>query len=157
MSADDYHRLCGQSDEWADTNLIYGIVHQPQALAPYHQHAVNVVAELLRDTHPSLRIYTRVRMRYGEYCSLVADVAAFNVDPELMSAEEPARGNQEWAIDIVHSDFDFVPKLKVYAQHRVPEYWVIDWEQGHVDRHSRPAQGVYGQVVRVPLSEVVSL
>jgi hypothetical protein len=156
MHVDDYHALCRQYPEWARTSLIDGVVYVHLADVDYHNQAVDTVRAALQVAYPSLLIHTRVRMRYGDHCSLVMDLAAFRVDPRPVPAEEPVRGAQQWAIDIFHrSGLDLQSRARVYARNQIPEYWAFCWRFGYVDRFSQPRDEGYDLELRIPIEQVV--
>jgi Uma2 family endonuclease len=53
-------------------------------------------------------------------------------------------------------DYDRGPKLRVYAECGVPEYWIVNLVERCVEVHRKPGGGRYWQVQRVDETSVVS-
>jgi Uma2 family endonuclease len=51
-------------------------------------------------------------------------------------------------IEVSHSTlrYDLEDKARLYAKHRIPEYWVVDVANRRIVRHRNPSRGRYEQL-----------
>lgn len=155
MTVEEYAKLAESSSAWAHTELINGIIHERPPNGSDHDHIVRSLQAILEATGPNLGIFTRVRVRHGDYTSVVFDLAAYVRFPQ--TGEEPRAGLVR-GIDIVHDDEDMTDKMRAVADQNVPEYWIVEWHRQEVRRHTNPVtnQSFYGVMERVALDDLCS-
>lgn len=136
--------------------LVRGVLVEMAPQGVPHANVVEVLTELLIG---ALRGRARVRSQLpfaaSDESELEPDLAVL----EKSSSRKDHPSSALLLVEVADSSLAFDRKVKanIYAEARVPEYWVIDTSRQQVEVYSRPSGGTYKRVERHGRTAVLSL
>jgi Uma2 family endonuclease len=157
LTVEDFLALSerGAFDGYAKSELIEGEIWVVNAIHRRHAKAhATIVGELFIATkadNRQLTIYANPSTELSNISLPEPDVVVADPDDGKMVNGPSVR----IAIEISDStlDMDLGRKVRLYAKHGVPEYWVVDLQENRVHQHWAPADQAYGQVRQIAFGE----
>jgi Uma2 family endonuclease len=154
MTSDDVHRFTvdeylalAVAFDWERRELLDGVVYDMAAQYDLHGGTVvHVFRQLDRlFPHDKLRISSTVRL--GRHSAPEPDVYVVDgsVDYDRNDVVPGELVKLVVEVSVTSQAKDLGVKLRIYAEHGVPQYWVIDPRKGEgwLRRYTRPVDGEY--------------
>lgn len=136
--------------------LVRGVLVEMAPQGEPHAGAIEVLNEILM---PALKGRARVRVQ-----SPLAASDDSVLEPDLAILEKSTSRREApttalLVVEVADSSLAFDRKVKaaLYAEARVPEYWIIDTNRRQVEVYTHPARGTYKKVERHGVSASLKL
>lgn len=146
-----YHRMAetGILLPGERTELIDGEIIQMPPVGSPHIGAVIALTRLFSQVVPrEVMVSVQNPVRLGDQSEPEPDLALLRARPDGYRAPPPPSAADVLLIIEVSDTslrYDRETKLPLYAQHGVPEVWIVDLSAGSVEIHRRPVEGVYAE------------
>jgi Uma2 family endonuclease len=145
-SPEDYHRLVETGAlEDLRVELIDGFIVDMSPRSPAHDYAIQWLDDALRGGLD--------RSRYAVRAGMALSLGDSEPEPDLAvvtaGRHEPYHpATAELAIEVAHSSLrrDLHVKPRIYANARIPRYWVIDLDHRRAVVHTKPGADGYDDV-----------
>lgn len=153
ISVEEFRRMreTGILRKDEDLELIDGVLIEMPAVSTYHDGMIFKLSHLLRRACGERVMVVRNRhIELGTINLPRADLAVFLARP-AGSEDGPAGPTLLLLIEIGEDslDYDRAVKTSLYAQHAVPEYWLVDLPGEAVEVHRRFGDDGYTAVERI--------
>lgn len=147
----EYHRIteAGVLTEDDRVELIDGEIVQMAAIGPRQAACVNRLAEFLSDKVRKLAIVSvQNQVALNEYSEPEPAITLLKRRADFYAQSHPTPAGVLVAIEVVVTtvESDRGVKLPIYARAGIPEAWLVDLYNDHIEIHTQPASGVYQQV-----------
>jgi len=159
FTPEQFHLLgkLGVFNDNACYELIEGDIYQMPPIAPEHGNTVDIVSHLfLRREQPDQH-FVRVQnaLRLGESEPL-PDIAVVRGKPGDYGEQHPTHALLIVEIADPTVEYDRNLKRRLYDQHGVPEYWIVNLQERLLEVYWEPAGEDYTTQQRYTLEETVS-
>ena len=150
----EYHRMAeagilGEDDR---VELIEGELIEMTPIGSYHSGTVNALTRLLVDAAGDRAVVAvQNPVRLGNHSEPQPDFALLAPRADQYRRATPTAAEVLLLIEVADSSgrYDRAVKLPLYAQHGIPEVWIIDLEANQVEVHREPGPGGYATGERV--------
>lgn len=148
----------GAFDRFSKTELIEGVIYAMQGQHRPHARAKTRLAYRL---HEQLAVIGSSLFPMIEGTVEMGELSAPEPDISLTSAPEGEGymplSSIALAVEVADSSasFDLSKKALLYAQHAIPEYWVVDIPAEAIHQLTRPSSEGYQERKTIPLGERV--
>ena len=125
-----------------------------------HASAVTRMTEIFfRATDGRAIVLSQNPVRLSAYSEPQPDLALLRPREDYYSAHHPQSADVLLIVEIADSSlaFDRDTKAPLYAQHEIPEMWLVDLRGKCLVRHRLPERGVYSQVDEPNLDMTLSV
>jgi Uma2 family endonuclease len=142
-----YERMidAGVFEEDDRVELVEGTLRpmSPQNLP--HSKSVVKTHHALMDICPEGHVVvSQIPVGLGELSTPEPDAAILEGSAEDLSRDDRARIRLLVEVADTSLDFDRTTKRRLYARHDVPEYWIVNLQDGHVEMYREPTGDDYG-------------
>jgi len=125
--------------------LIYGEIIEMNAMGPRHWNAIRYLNRHLTAALPAHDVLVQLSVDASEYSQ---------PEPDIMIIHRSTPGPVTTAplvLEVSDSTlkYDLTKKAQLYAETKVPEYWVIDLQNRATHVHLLPKRGKYTKLRRV--------
>ena len=137
--------------------LIYGELRFMNPAGPVHEGEVQFLMEwsILHTSRQEIMVRVQSSINCGDH----------RPEPDLVwSRRMPAKRERPTHADVLllievsdsSTDHDLGEKARLYAEHDIPEYWVVDVQAEQVHVHRTPSQGKYQSIQSFHKSALIS-
>jgi Uma2 family endonuclease len=148
ITVDEYHRMAevGLLAPDARVELIEGVIVEMPPMGPRHAAAVRGLTELLaRAVGSRATVSCQLPVELSEYSEPQPDLALLIRREDFYATRHPSVEDVLLVIEVsdtsLHSDLR--AKAALYAQHGIPELWVIDVAGGSIHVFLHPSDATY--------------
>jgi Uma2 family endonuclease len=150
LTVHDYYRMVevGLLSPGDRTELIEGEIVDMPPIGSVHASVVTLLTRrLLRAVDESVEVRVQSPVRFMPRSEPQPDFALVKHKADAYRDGHPTAKDVLLLIEVSDSTlrYDLETKARLYATHRVPEYWVIDLVNRRVVRHRAPRRAWYGQ------------
>ena len=155
FTADEYYRMAetGILLPGDRVELIDGDVLAMTPIGPRHAASVDRATRVFVTGVAGDEAIVRVQgpVRLTLYTEPEPDIALLRPRADFYASGHPGPADIVLVVEVADSSLDFDRNVKayVYAQSGVPEYWLVDLNDGCLVRYTSPAGGTYQKVERL--------
>jgi Uma2 family endonuclease len=162
LNVDQYHRMgeAGVFEPGAKVELIQGEVVDRAPIGSRHWSAVSRLNRLLTHAVGDLAIVSvQSSLRLDRHTEFEPDLAILKPRDDFYAGALPTGADALLVIEVADSSLavDMRTKLRLYAKHGVPAYWVVDLPAGLLHMFSAPQRDAYTHVDRSAAPGVIAL
>ncbi len=162
ITVDEYYRMSEDGLLAPDvrTELIEGEVIEMSRMGAPHAGTVNQLNHVLfRVTNYSAQLRVQLPVRLSGYSEPLPDFAVVRSVADFYKSRHPLSEDTLLIVEVSDSSlrFDVNVKVPLYAQHQIPEVWVVDLEHDLLHFFRAPHSGVYSDVSVTEKPGVVAL
>lgn len=148
LTVHDYYRMAevGLLSPDDRTELIEGEIVDMPPIGSEQASAITLLTRrLLRAVDDSIDVRVQLPVRFMPRSEPQPDLAVVRRAADAYRSGHPTATDVLLLIEISHSTlrYDLEDKARLYAKHRIPEYWVFDLVNRRVVRHRRPVGAEY--------------
>jgi Uma2 family endonuclease len=153
FDVDDYHRMAeaGILTEDDRVELIDGEILAITPIGPRHNAAVNRANRaLVTGVGDRAIVQVQGSVRLDRFNEPQPDLVLLRPQHDFYASRLPGPADILLIIEIAESSlqYDQEVKTRIYAEAGVPEYWLVNVDQGHVSCFTDARDGAYRNVVR---------
>lgn len=143
FTVDEYERMAelGIIGEHERVQLIDGHIVAMPPSGEAHSEGINALNQLfvLRFAGRAI-VQPQLPVRIGDYSLPEPDLALLRLEPTFYRLRRPLASDVLAFVEVAYSSvrFDLGTKLRVYAQARVGEYWLVDVRNNRILVHEEP-------------------
>lgn len=146
FTADEYQRLgeFGVIGPEERVELIEGKIIRMSPVGPFHSFVVQrILAQLAPLISEQLLVFVQNPIRLNESSEPEPDIAVVKGPADTYRSRLPGPDDILLLIEVADSSlkFDRGEKLSLYAEHRIPEVWVVNLVGHEVESYSNPIEG----------------
>jgi Uma2 family endonuclease len=147
----DYYRMAevGILAPDARVELIDGEILDMAPIGSVHAGTVEQLAEALRRA-VGARAWVRTQnpLRLDDHSEPQPDVSLLKARADFYKSRHPRPADTLLVIEVADTSlrFDRERKIPLYAQHGIPEAWLVDLQAKRLVRYRNPEHGVYASV-----------
>lgn len=150
LTVHDYYRMAevGLLSPDDRTELIEGEIVDMPPIGSEHASVVTVLTRrLLRAIGESADVRVRLPVRFMPRSEPQPDLALVRRSADAYRSGHPTAKDVLLLIEISHTTlrYDLEDKARLYAKHRIPEYWVVDLVNRRCVRHRMAGRAGYDQ------------
>jgi Uma2 family endonuclease len=152
-----YHQL-GELGfyEGLHVQLVYGTVIDMGSMAPLHANAIRALTRaFVTHSGPAIEVMVQLPIAAADDSEPEPDFA-FIRQIKTPSDDHPTTALLVVEVADTSLRLDLGPKAALYAECKVPEYWVIDLKARSTVVHRVPRRGMYSSVRRVPWANLLT-
>lgn len=162
LTVDDYYRMAetGVLAPDARVELIRGEIIDVAAMGTRHASAVMRLNRLLIHAAGSEAfVSVQTPLRLDTWSEPEPDLMLLRPEPGFYASRHPGAGDVLLLIEVAHSSarYDREIKLPLYAEHAVPEVWIVDLEAGLLRMHRHPRGNEYTETQALAAPERVAV
>jgi Uma2 family endonuclease len=162
ITVEHFYRMAevGVFAEDERVELIDGEIIDVPPMGHPHAGVLDYLAKLLiRAVEPQSIVRQQLPLRLGEYSEPLPDIVIARHRGDLYMQGHPTAPDALLVIEISSTTLRFDRNIKVpmYAQHGVPEVWVLDVSGRQIHRYSSPKDGQYISMTTLPLAGRIAL
>lgn len=151
LSVDDFYRMAevGILADDVRVELVDGEIIDMAPPGPLHASAVTRMTELfIHAVSGRATVLTQNPVRISKYSEPQPDLALLRPREDYYSTQHPLPADVLLVVEIADSSltFDRDTKAPLYAQHEIPELWLVDLRGKRLVRYRIPDQGAYSRV-----------
>jgi Uma2 family endonuclease len=154
FTVDDYHQMAeagilGEDDR---VELIRGEILDMSPIGKRHAACINRLNALLAALPQDLIIVSiQNPIQLYEDTEVQPDVALLRFRDDFYEQELPRPSDMLLIVEVSDTTlaYDRRIKLPLYAQAGIPEVWLVNIQQGVIELHAQPKDGVYSRIRRV--------
>lgn len=158
LTVDDYHQMAesgilGRDDR---VELIAGEVLDMSPIGSLHAALVRALARWLADSAGSMAIVgVQDPLHLDDSSEPQPDIMLVKPRPDYYAAAHPGPADTLLIVEVADSSlaYDLGVKVPLYAQHGIPEVWVIEAATRTTHRFREPCPGGYSQQDTIPAGE----
>jgi Uma2 family endonuclease len=159
ITVDEYYRMSddGRLAPDARTELIDGeVIEMPRMGSPHAGTVGKLQYILFPVVSPRAQLRVQLPVRLGEYSE---PLAVLLPRKDFYMSRHPLPADTLLIVEVSDSSlrFDVNVKVPLYAQHKVPEVWVVDLQHARIHLFRAPENGIYSDVSVVDKPDVVAL
>jgi Uma2 family endonuclease len=161
LSVAEFHKLgdAGILSEDARVELIDGELIEMAPIGPRHASAVDTLVELLAPQAPGrFRLSTQNPLSLPPRSEPQPDLMLLRLREDRYASSLPVAADVLLLIEVADrsADYDRGPKLALYAQAGIREYWLVDLAAVRLEAYRAPGREGYGQRLELGVSDTVS-
>ncbi|MFY0685965.1 MAG: Uma2 family endonuclease [Cyclobacteriaceae bacterium] len=156
ISVDDYYKMAevGILNQDDRVELINGEIIEMSPIGSKHAATVDKISSVLRAIIKNtmiLRVQNPIRLNNQNEPE--PDISLLKYKEDFYSEQHPTSSDVSIVIEVSDSTLSYDSEVKsvLYASHDIPEYWIVDIENGSIKVLSDPNNNVY-QTETVPKS-----
>jgi Uma2 family endonuclease len=162
ITVDEYYRMSEDGLLAPDirTELIDGeVIEMPRMGSPHAGTVGKLQYILFPVVSPQAHLRVQLPVRLGEYSEPLPDLAVLLPRKDFYMSRHPLPADTLLIVEVSDSSlrFDVNVKVPLYAQHKVPEVWVVDLRHTRIHLFRAPANGIYSDVSIIDKPDVVAL
>jgi Uma2 family endonuclease len=144
----DYHRMgeAGVFDQHTRVQLLQGDIVEMAPVGSHHASITQLVFEyFLRTSKAGYSVRCQQPITLDDESEPEPDIAVVRGATRDFMERHPAAADVALLIEVSHStlELDRGIKAALYAQHAIPEYWIVNVAAKTIERYSVPADGRY--------------
>ena len=148
ITVDEYYRMSedGRLAPDVRTELIDGeVIEMPRMGSPHAGTVGKLQYILFPVVSPLAHLRVQLPVRLGEYSEPLPDLAVLLPRKDFYTSRHPLPADTLLIVEVSDSSlpFDVNVKVPLYAQHKVPEVWVVDLEHARIHFFHAPENGTY--------------
>lgn len=161
FSVEDYERLIelGYLTPDDKVELINGVIYNVAPMGSKHAHAMTVFGEeLISSLKGKAVINSQCPIRLLPTSEPEPDFAVLKLPRSAYSGKLPKAEDVHFLVEVSNSTLytDRSTKLQLYAQHNVPEVWIVNLVDNQVEIYRDPKAGIYTSKTIKLADELVS-
>jgi Uma2 family endonuclease len=162
ITVDEYYRMSEDGLLAPDvrTELIDGeVIEMPRMGSPHAGTVGKLQYILFPVVSPQAHLRVQLPVRLGEYSEPLPDLAVLLPRKDFYMSRHPLPADTLLIVEVSDSSlrFDVNVKVPLYAQHKVPEVWVVDLQHAQIHFFRSPQNGIYTDVSVTEKPGVVAL
>ncbi len=152
LSFEDYQRMAeaGILTEDSRVELIEGVIVEMPPIGSYHAGIVDQILRLFASqlTSAVLRIQSPIRL--GNYTEPEPDIVLLKPRNDFYKKSLPQPEDILLIIEVADSSIDYDRKIKIplYAEHGIPEVWLIDLTLQQIEVYLEPSKDGFRKLLR---------
>jgi len=142
-SVEDYYKINDLGlFEGRRVELIKGEIFEMSPMKSPHATSIQLVSELLRSLfRKDFQIREQMPLDFGKYSEPEPDLAVVSGSIRDFSDHHPTSPLLVVEVSLTTLRFDQTKKLKLYAEYRIPEYWIVNLKQRQLEVFRDPISG----------------
>jgi Uma2 family endonuclease len=161
LSVEDYHKLgtAGVLTEDSRVELIEGELIEMAPIGPEHASVVDTLVGLLApQAGNEFRLSTQNPLTLMPRSEPQPDLMLLKPRADRYASSLPSAADVLVVIEVSDKtlEYDRGPKLSLYAQHGIPEYWIVDVQAKRIEVFRDPASTGYTQELQFGPPDVVT-
>jgi len=151
FKVDDYYRMIelGMLKDYEKAEIIEGELIRQTPIGNKHAACVEKLNEFLRDKlGKSVSIRNQQPIKVGDYNEPQPDLAVVKRRDDFYGNGKPTGDDCFLLIEVSDStlDYDRNKKLPLYAEAKIPEFWLVNLQNNTVEVHTEPRESVYSLI-----------
>jgi Uma2 family endonuclease len=160
LSLDDYERMAdaGILTRESHVELIEGVIVDVAPIGSRHAGVVDQILRLVAGQLTSAILRVQNPIRLGNYSEPEPDIALLKPRNDFYKKSHPQSADILLIIEVADSSIDYDRKIKIplYAEHGVPEVWLIDLNLKQIEIYLEPSQDGFRKLLKPALESVLS-
>lgn len=160
FSVADYHRLsdAGILNEDSRVELIEGELVSMAPIGSFHQSAVDRLNIILARQSGNFILRVQGPICLGQHSEPEPDFSLLKARQDFYRKAHPTAEDVLLVIEISDSTlaYDREVKLRLYAEHAIPETWIFDMNGQQLEIHRQPSKDGYRQLLKPERGAFVS-
>ena len=142
FTKEDYYALHKEGRLSRHTELLEGVLIEKMTISPKHSFIVSKLHEMLSSTLPKTYIIREEKPLSTPTSEPEPDLSIVTGTLDDFRDSHPTTA--DWVIEVAVTSLSLdLSKRKIYASAGIPEYWIIDPEEGRIFIFSEPTQEGY--------------
>ena len=136
--------------------LIEGEIIQMTPIGPPHAGTVaHLLTLLVRGVGERAVVWPQNPLHLGDRSMPHPDLMLLKARPTFYTDGHPVESDVLLLIEVADSSirYDRLRKLQLYARFGVPEYWIVNLQEGCIEAYRAPAEGGYQEFQRLGAGE----
>jgi len=151
FKVDDYYRMIelGMLTDYERAEIIEGELIRKMPIGDKHAACVERLNEFLRDElGKSVSIRNQQPIKVGDYNEPQPDLAIVRRRDDFYGNGKPTSKDCLALIEVSDStlEYDRNKKLPLYAEAKIPEFWLVNLQNNTVEVHTEPRESVYSLI-----------
>ncbi|WP_376790048.1 Uma2 family endonuclease [Thermoflexus sp.] len=161
FTVEEYHRMAevGILSEDDRVELIEGELIAMSPIGSRHAACVKRLVRLLdRAVGERAIVSAQDPIRLGRHSEPQPDVALLRYRPDFYASAHPGPEDVLLIVEVAETsaDYDRTVKIPLYARHGIPEAWLVDLTEAHVEIYRQPSPQGYRELHIVHRGETIS-
>ena len=152
LSLDDYERMAdaGILTRESHVELIEGVIVDVAPIGSRHAGVVDQILHLIADQLASAVLRVQNPIRLGNYSEPEPDIVLLKPRKDYYKKSHPQADDVLLIIEVADTSIDYDRKIKIplYAEHGVPEVWLIDLNLGQIEIYLEPSNDGFRKILR---------
>ena len=142
LSVEQYQNFTHKGLMAKNTELIEGVVIEKMSKSPMHRYATEKLAEILALIFSQTFYVSEEKPLALERSVPEPDIAVLKGTKEDYRFEHPHTAH--FVVEICYSSYQFdFEKQFIYAEAKIPEYWLVNLDKGETEVYRMPQNGQY--------------
>lgn len=158
LSLDDYQRMAdaGILTQDSHVELIEGVILDMSPIGSYHAGIVAQIDRMFTRQCASAIVWVQNPIRLGNYSEPEPDIVLVKPRDDYYKKSHPQAADVLLIIEVADSSIDYDRKIKIplYAEHGIPELWLIDVQLKRIEIYLEPSKDGFRKVLK-PAPETV--
>jgi Uma2 family endonuclease len=160
LSLDDYERMAdaGILTGESHVELIEGVIVDMAPIGSRHAGVVDQILRLIAGQLTSAVLRVQNPVRLGGYSEPEPDIALLKPRKDFYKKSHPHADDVLLIIEVADTSIDYDRKIKIplYAEHGVPEVWLVDLTLGQIEIYLEPSKDGFRKILRPPADIALS-
>jgi Uma2 family endonuclease len=160
LSLDDYQRMAdaGILTRESHVELIEGVIVDKAPIGSRHAGIVAQIDRMFASQSTSAIAWVQNPVRLGNYSEPEPDIALLKPRRDFYKKSHPQAEDILLLIEVADTSIDYDRKIKIplYAEHGVPEVWLIDLNLGRVEIYLEPSKDGFRKLLKPELEIALS-
>jgi Uma2 family endonuclease len=157
----DYHRMgdAGVFDQHRRVQLLQGEIVEIAPVGSHHASITQLLFEhFLRTSKPGRSVRCQQPITLNDESEPEPDIAVVRGATRDFMERHPSASDVALIIEVAHStlELDRGVKASLYAEHAIPEYWIVNVAAKTIERYSAPIDGRYTTLSTFAADQIVS-
>jgi Uma2 family endonuclease len=152
LSFADYQRMAeaGILTEDSRVELIEGVIVDMSPIGSHHAGLVGQIVRLLAGEPTSAMLWIQSPIRLGNYTEPEPDIVLLKPRNDFYKKSLPQPEDILLLIEVADSSVDYDRKIKIplYAEHGVPEVWLIDLNLNQIEIYLEPSKDGFRKLLK---------
>lgn len=150
VNRDEYFRMAevGMLTPNDRVELLNGEIYEMSPVGSRHSSVVKKLAKILHDMHSAnILIGVQDHVNFNQYNQPEPDISVLKYRSDFYADQHPQPADTLLLIEVADSSitFDRDTKLPLYAEHDIPEYWIVDLKIDTIMIFQEPSGVDYAQ------------
>ncbi len=160
LSLEDYQRMAdaGILTEDSHVELIEGVIVDMSPIGSHHAGIVDQILRLIAGQLTSAVLRVQNPIRLGSYSEPEPDIALLKLRNDYYKSAHPQSADILLIIEVADSSIDYDRKIKIplYAEHGIPEVWLIDLNLKQIEVYLEPSKDGFRKLLKPAMETALS-
>ncbi len=152
LSLDDYERMAdaGILTGESHVELIEGVIVDRAPIGSRHAGVVAQIDRIFSGQSASAIVWVQNPIRLGKYSEPEPDIAVLKPRKDFYKKSHPHADDVLLIIEVADTSIEYDRRIKVplYAEHGVPEVWLVDLNLGQIEIYLEPSKDGFRKILR---------